>query len=843
MSARRFNTPGELAPANFLPVPVRLRSRGSEIEFGQQLLDALSASKFTLVVGQAGAGKTSLTASIAARDIRNKQNVLFLQLGLWQSSERLDDVLRRVGAESWQDDVTNYDLIVLDAVDESRAQSLDDAFDQILGLAQRLGARTRLIVTCRAGGVPRWVFQDFDEVVDVLPLPFDVVRRAVGKLLPEYEKLGSLDSTDIIDVCRNPMMLSLTSFIGGTEDGRARLQRVRSKSQLIMLYSDLLIERDVAARRLGGGFSRFVSAGLAKVLLAKLAAYLLDDAAAASVNDADLELACSRWLNSEDLAAFFGRTTASPTPAALASAIKTLPLVTVLVSDVLPTEIKFAHLNFRDVIGASHYVSSQSPTVSLPVASDQWFRIVIQAGLADRPGTVSEPVIDYGTETRDQEYFRLAAHCVLERWDERGERVDDLVLRVLDAFKNWGKPFDYELVRAARALSARFSSNCPQRLSDDLAYFGNKYAPVPVKIVETDSPHRLLGYATSTDRQLRSDSIYSFSYYVQTGQLDADSVITLLWRLIQTTVDAQELELSVAALKSLGEAAPAAVKPYTLGMISEIGRVSTISWRATAFLLNALAYVGESSAMPIVGEMLLDGGNEYRDSASWSLLILARRHLTEGPSVRNLVVSLYRAALVGPRNVSADIYAVGNVLYSIGELKLVELQFAVFEACRRAEAYVREDAVFALGLLEDPAGSDMITLLLGDVDPGVRLKAVEAAGAVRTALTQARLEEIATSDAELPYIRMMANRSLERYLRDATLNTTVADVLNTRRRRDARTSIIGPVDANTRDILRSAIEQAVAAHGHPRDFKERAVGGGTEFIVSNKILSSVEKLS
>lgn len=845
MALRRITSPSDLIPSQVLPVPISFRRSQRHVDFGPEAIDEFRNFREVLIVGQAGAGKTSLTASIAEYERSQGRRTIFVRLSAWGLNEPLEAVLSRVGGSNWNDPLSGAELVVLDAVDESRGGTLDAAFDRIAVMAQTLEPTVRLVVSCRSGGVPSWVLDEFDEIAEVLPLAHEVVESTVRAFLPAYIRAGSAIESDVIEVCRNPMMLSLTTYVGSSTAGRQRLQRVRSNSQLVMLYVDLLLERDVSARRIGSGAVGLGSAGLAKLLLERFAVYLFDSAMT-SASDAQLERLCAEWLRDDELRAFFGRDTAAvPSAAELAAAIRTLPLLHVIFNDKLPPEIQFVHLNFRDVLCGSSNMQFQGSNWDEEVLFDTLTKrqIVIRAGLADRAGSISERVIDYGTRVREQDYFQLGAQCVLERWDEEGERVDDLILRVLDAFKNWGKPFDYDLVRTAQSLSGRLSSACPVRLSDDLAYFGNKYAPVQLDAIRTDNPDRLFTYLTSTEEQLRRDALYSIPFYVSSGHLDASASVAKIWQELQTVTESSLLEVAVAAFKKLAEEHPRAVTPLVPGLIKQTGRISAISWRATAFLLNALAYVGGASCVDVIGSYMLNSNNQYRDSASWSLLILSRRFYKVDSSVRSSAMSYYQLAVDGPRNILYDSYALGNVLYSIGDLRLSELAWAVHSSCSRPEAYVREDAVFALGLLEDENAHAPIELLLADADPGVRLKAVEAAGRVRRQSTEDFLRAISASQTELPYIRTVAASSLNLYSTSIDqLQVPIRAILASRRRRDSRTAIIGPVDDRASTVLRSLIEQAIAAGSLARDFRERAINDQYEFIVSHEILEQIERL-
>lgn len=801
-------------------------------------VNTILATRTSLVLGSAGAGKTSLAAYIAAGSMNRGLRNLFVRLGSWAPGETIGQLLNRfAGHSSGPDGTPSFDVLVLDAVDESRLDTLSDAFDQIVELASGLSS-TRLIVTCRTGGVPSWTLGEFDEIVDLMPLPDEEVKNSVGRLLPKYVTRDPLLEREVIEVCRNPLMLALTMRIGSTEEGRLRLQRVRSRSQLILLYAELAIDREATMRRLETGRFRFLSRGLAKRLLIRLA-FWLSESSATSITDSDLEVACAEWLKQGDLSSFLGEN--RPTASELAVAVRSLPLLTVSSGEIAPSEVQFAHLSFRDVLGA---VDDRASTdyVSLSEKREAWSAIVIRSGLAERPGIVSRQIIDYGTEQRKQECFTLAAQCVSERWDEQGTTVDDLVLRILDAFKNWGRPFDYELMRAASSLSTRLSPTCPLRLSEDLKYFADKYAPLPLEMIYTDTPERLTEYLSATDPQLRLDALYSIPIYVSRGQLDAVDACGKIWLHTHRAENPPELEVAVASLKSLAENSPEIVRTVAPGLAAQIGPISQRSWRAAAFALNALAYIGDATDISLIGEYLLHPENRYRDSASWSLLILTRRLRDRFPDIRNTVVSYYSQALVGVRNIAFDNKAIGNVLYSIGALGFWELHHLVQQYCRSESAYVREDAVYALGLLGDQSAASLLEAVIVDGDPGVRLKCVEAATVIRSPELAKLLRRVATAEEELAYIKMMAGHALNAYEPIDDWRPTVRALLGRRRPRDGRTFIVGPFDETERDLIRTLLSKVVTSGVHGPDYSERTVDMGTEFIIARKMVNAAEAI-
>jgi HEAT repeat protein len=385
------------------------------------------------------------------------------------------------------------------------------------------------------------------------------------------------------------------------------------------------------------------------------------------------------------------------------------------------------HLTFRDALAGRHLndlcQADKDGKILWDLALDKtekyWTAIVFHAGSEAEAGATARSIVDLALRTRRQDVLRLACRCMENRWDTSATDVGDLILTVLDAFKNWDHAFDYDLMRSSQSLASRLNDSYPARLREDLLYFLDKYAAVVPQELNETSFERLVYLLDSVSPVVVTSALFSLGRYKFRVPHERDRVARVIESRLVTWPTVL-IEQAVATLKDLGD-------PGSLPVLRDIVRNRKYAARAVAFAANAAAELGVSDDLSLIENLLLDHNFQYRDSASWSLQKLAKRVTAGNIELRSSVLRTYLLAL---RSESSDVpgrYAKGNILYSLGVLGAREYVSEVEDfVATETEPYVVEDGILALGLLGMASSVPLIRQYLSSSDAAIRLKSAES---------------------------------------------------------------------------------------------------------------------
>jgi HEAT repeat protein len=684
-----------------------------------------------VITGDPGSGKTTLLETSASDLIAGKRPAFFLRMGLW---DRDSGLVPQLGGPVTVEDVVgdvvqSQPWVFFDAVDEAPGLAIDEAFQAITRFAAS-HPECAIVASCRAAELPAWVTERFT-AARILPFSDAQVDEALHTAMASGRvSLRAEVVSDLKDLCKNPLMLSMTQEL--LLSGDALVLNITSPSQLYDRFIDFIDKRewgkrpsDPAETQLRGGLN---------LNLLGVVAWRLTEAQQMSVDETEL----GNWLTealADPRTSLWWSEDRKPSVPWLVRMLSTRAPAKLLVSPTggLP-RLSFMHLTFRDALAARHLrhlCRMSSPDVvigslaeekadGLDVPSERYWTVIsMHAGSESNPGGTARLLMRQALAKRDQDILRLACRCIAARWNTKPADVGDLLPIVLDAFKNWDRAFDYDLMRASQGLVTRLSADYPVRLRQDLEYFVRKYAATVPRLLAEIPIDQVLALLGSQSSDVVIDAAFTLARRVSEGAVPRRQAAVAIAALIPgSPVDV--LEQAVAALKDIGE-------PATLDLLRDIVINRRFSARAVAFAANAIAETGGQQDLSTIVDLLLDHEFQYRDSASWSLQKLVVRLDQQKPGQCQHVLPIYVRALQSETTDERGTYAKGNILYSLGVLGAVAHVAAIENAVlTETEPYVKEDGLLALAYVGRKESIPLIRSHLTDSDPAVRLKASEA---------------------------------------------------------------------------------------------------------------------
>jgi hypothetical protein len=693
-------------------------------------LEGNCSDRPVVITGEPGSGKTTLLESFAYNRISSGEVAFFLRMSMWSSRRSLIEQLtdRHLTPSETREFMRSSETwILIDGLDEARGGP-DAAVDDILALFTAFPA-AKVVVSCRTGQFPPWAAPRFAAAA-LQPLRANDVEALLGPTGLAEASTASDKLREALpalhDLCRNPLMLSMTQelLLAGSD----RVLQINSPGQLYNLFIELLEERERSRRQTTENLHAVIAGGINLRVLGYIAWRMMQDQRA-SISEEQL----ARWL--EDMlrdplwANWWGNDRPSVNTIVLALSNR-LPLKsTVSLADSPSRVFSFLHLTFRDAFASRHllYLSETLAGGIREVLHDTleannhsfWPAIVLLAGIEPEAGRTIRELMDLSFQSRRGDLLLLALRAATERWDTPSEDIGELVISILDAFKNWEHAFDSDLMRSGRALIPRLDPRFPRRIKKDLEYFTFKYAGLVPKDMPELSVNALVELLASQNDEHVINALHSLArFQYQTPELRFRVARKIEAYLAEWS--GERFEQAVAALKDLGD-------PHSLSTLRQIATDVSAPARARAYATTGISELGDSDEAGILRKLLLDKSFVYRDSASWALQMLARKELAQRhPIVREIINVLMQSLRAEASDPEAR-YVRGNILYSLGMLDAIEYCDEIIQILEHeTEPFVAEDGLICLGALGGPEHADIFRKYLRHMDPGVRLKAAEA---------------------------------------------------------------------------------------------------------------------
>ena len=709
----------------------RLRSNSTPNESNSfAWLIANSSDRPIVVTGDPGSGKTTLLESFADYRINSGHIVFLLRMGIWSPRRPLiDQITDRwlISSETREFMRSNESWVFFDALDEAPGGS-DTAIEDILALFAEFPA-AKVIVSCRTGQFPAWAAPRFSAAV-LQPLRRDDVDTVLASAESDRHASASPEVGEALvvlrELCRNPLMLSMTQEL--LLAGNDHVTRAVSSGQLFNLFIELLEERERNRRQANQVIQSLLVGGINLRVLGYIAWRMVQEKRA-SISEEQLASWLEDMLREPRWASWWGND--RPSVNAILIALESrLPLKSSESPTDSPSRVfSFLHLTFRDVFAGRHllYLSETSGNGVREIIQRSleagrrafWPAIILLAGIEPEAGRTVRVLMELSLESRRGDLLLLALGAAAERLDTPRDDIGELVVSILDAFKNWERAFDSDLMRSGRALLPRLDPSFPQRIRDDLEYYTSKYAGLIPKEMPELSVDVLLGLLSDSSDETVTNALHSLAR-LQYQSADLRAIVAREVERYLRHWSGERFDQGVAALKDLGD-------PGSLGMLRRIAMDASAPPRARAYAATGVAALGTRDDVTVLRELLLDSQFVYRDSASWALQMLARKELVHDQAVAREIIDILMLSLRTDADCRTARYVKGNVLYSLGVLSAIEYrqQIAGFLS-QVTEPFVLEDGLICLGALSDAEHANDFRDFLRHDDPGVRLKAAEA---------------------------------------------------------------------------------------------------------------------
>ena len=736
---------------------IRAESTCKELNIEDLLYQIVDIEDPIAVVGGPGAGKSTLLLKFAnllleSESFREKYIPIFIHCGL-NTSTNLKDLVHLSGFTEEEKEIlwqSGRLYIIFDGINEVSGVSVGDFFKKILALSEEYPCK--FILSCRAMEFPRFANKHCEKY-SVLPVTDKQVEQKLKNDLGEelggiyYNDLNHSSQNYLVEICRNPLLLSLVSKIieeNLLESGSFDLKDLRTKKDVYKHFCDLLNDHETSKKE-DSNYKKFniireeVIRTLAFYMQATSQVYIDNSRLLDIIRDMPYE-----ENRSEDLIRNLQRKSSDDLWYQL------------IVNDIKKSSFfngfeqfgkeyfAFIHQSFQEYFAGVYLsIHAESPkftTYLLGWEESPYNRELSENNMqirtkrnwgalefaidADSGDKIISYIMKYAREKEDSDALVLAAKCILNSNKKNTHFVDDCCIWMLEAFKYWALPYKYDLIYAANELLPYVSNDFPNRLAKDIEYFGEKYTGgyIATEYPESfDFDHLKSIITDDSDVKHQMNAIYSLGERSWNENL-SNEVLQYLFSLICSD-NTKIKEQVVKALKSfLENNKRTSLSERQLRILRELISDKKQSSRIRTYALNTIAEIGDKHSIQTVMDYLKDKDNPYRDSASWSLQELVKGQ--QEPYTLEFMQNFYYRCLVSETADQTGMYSKGNLVYTLSKLKANTYVQNLKQWLRNEiEPYVQEDGINAIGIL---AGNDEISFIkeyIFSSDPVIRSKA------------------------------------------------------------------------------------------------------------------------
>lgn len=714
-----------------LPITLRGYDATASAEYNNlpEIIRSLDSPAFALL-GEPGAGKSTLAKKLVIEYAESGTKVpVFVRMDAYADESDIVRVIAAAVTPALSPYIgrllgSGKLLVVFDGLNETDLALRDNAARAINRIIKR-HRKNLYVLTCRTGEYPTLLRE--------VPR-FEVQRIGAPEVRGYFERVLGVARGDEVfrglppavrDLARNPLLLTMLAYL---HKPQARPVDVpASKGALYERFLTELYNREETLR------SIILPVNVREAFLMNLA--LRMDNSQVSVRRHVAE----QWIEAQY------RSDYQYTGITLLTVLhETLSLPPIRVSRpgrIAEADVAFMHQTFQEYYVAKALLNrldghpEKIVEYTSPSREQWWQTLSLLVGLVDDATAIVRAIKHHAERSavveRDQRGFILASMCIRDSNFVQPEEVDDVIIRTMLAYKFGKVQFDHAMIGCLSTIPAeRRSANFPHRLIEDIEWYSHKYgSTTPTRLDSRLPVAQLLRYLESDNGSLVIDTLYTLREH----GADPEVASRVIERLATATdIVRQQTIAAIGFMAAKGDDAVAAL----VGVI----RDTRESGSARAYALLALGRLGDVAAVPPMIEYLL-GDLEFRDSASWGLLGIAKKHLGNAAMIAELKAA-YLKALNREKNDRAGRYVKGNVSYSLGEIGAVDCVSEILDwLVSEFDAYVIEDAVYGLGELGDPRAVDLILAYLAHEDVLVRLASIDA------------LRKIASSHAMPPEVR------------------------------------------------------------------------------------------
>lgn len=726
------------------------------------------------ILGPPGAGKTTLLSKFSSENISTTNLITFVRMGLYRPSKSLFDLI------DLQEFTTNEKtellksgrlIIVFDGVNEAPRENLDRVFGDINDFIESYPGN-RFLISCRTSEFPDWV-REFYLLLSVQPISeADVERQFIssfGEVQGAYifnEFVAKQEIEKFKEVCQNPMLLSMFISVYKTlisEKAPGEYLNLRfTRTELYSLFINKYEYRERIKR---------IPFPIEKVLFVKnirediisYISYLMNDRLFVKKDELFALLAEGYNVNFNNVFDF--KANGIKVSDIFRSITSQLPFKVIENFEDEPNEYTYIHQSFHEYYYALYlakefdrnFVDFSALTKLVSDSSRRkWEILIFLVGLSSKSREIVGHIITLAKQLNNQSYFLLASKCTKEASSTNIYDADDLIIRMIEAFKYWDIPFDYELIHGIKETMVQKSAEFPDRITKDLEWFVEKYAQYTPVNLRSHSTSELFALINGADLAMAIDAAFTLGKKGFDDQIQKDEVVYKIIGVIYE-VPAELREHLVIALKELKS-------ELSIKLLEGIVKDTKEKDQTRGYALNALGAIGSLDSIDTIVGYLLNHTNKYRDSASWSLQQLGLKAREADERLFTNIKRIYWEALINETTGQAAISAKGNLLYSLSKLDAKEYADRIIEFLNNeSDEYVLEDGINAVGVL---GGQNAVVFLLPFLDSGdplIKVKAIEALTKLREKSAIPKIQEIAAHD-KYASVREAAISSLQNLL-------------------------------------------------------------------------------
>ncbi|MGZ8284183.1 MAG: NACHT domain-containing protein [Allosphingosinicella sp.] len=731
---------------------------------GYSQLKRLAKRQSLAIVSAAGTGKTTLLLKLLD-DLCGHAELqpVFFPLADLSAGESFESFVSR----NSPDGVAPSELagpsflLAWDGVNEAQRPDLADVINSIRAFHQE--STTPYYISCRPDEYPPACTSADQSEIQIAPLDADKVQSTLRSLFAKEGHpfvLNDLEGLQRLSgLCQVPLFYGMvqTTISCARKDQKPEIIRrllgaVNTTDVYREFTAQILVREESKSVHRGGPFP---SAAMREFILGRLG-FFMQEADLVYWEQGDFETAIRRTMQEDRFSELFPDLPARRWQTVI-DRIRRGPPVQVIPAGRDENKVGFIHQSVGEYFASLRVAHAKRDgedwqaklfsLLDIPTRRN-WPTAQFASGFKTLHVEIIEFITDLAMQRSRQDLLVLAARCVQGTSDEPTLIVEDLQVRMMEAFKNWGKPFDYDLVHALGELGRRgVRRPRTERIQRDIERFVAKYSEFhPVLLCH--SPDHLLRLVETAEENEAACAAYSLGICSEPVPTEA---LHRLCRAFEVRTSWRVREQIMATLK---ERADPVTGDFVAAIVS--AQPSPEATRTQVFALNALALMGDLTRTDVVIAYLRDTARPFRDSAAWSLQKLVLKAREQGRTdIVDKAKRIFLGILFGEDRTAEWAYLAGNILYTLGLLKASELSERLVEWGRNLDdAYVLEDLLYGLGLMGDAAHTAFIEGFVEHEDPAVRLKALEALGLIGA--TESRTSVRQCLDDEFPVVRLMA---------------------------------------------------------------------------------------
>ena len=747
-----------LAIENQYDLSLRDESKCKDVTIDYLLREMMTSEKSRVsLLGGPGAGKSTLLLNLAIlvceSDINNYHYIpVLIKCGL----EKQHDVKRLVHLGGFTEEEKEYLwtegrlFLIFDGINEVSNVDIKEFMNSISLLSEDY-PDCKYIISCRSLEYPTVEYSPFEKY-SVSPVTNIQIEEKLVKELGEergryyYSELCHSSKNYLLDICRTPLLLTLIISILSDSNNITSFDNLKNKSDIYKNFYVSITDRHlkkgtVSSKDRFDALRDEIFKQLSYYMQAKGIVYIEETELIDFIRNAKYVHARSLDIIKDLQKGVDGHSWYWK----VADELKKSGFFNVYNElEDKSNAYAFIHQSFQEFFAGSFlcepdrihetkfitYLLQNSNTASTVNAAKSqkrnWGTIEF-ASNQDASSQLISYAMRFSEKKEDPNALELAANCIFRDATNNKNLVNDCCIWLLEAFKYWAIPYKYNLIYAANRLLPYVSETFPERLINDIRYFGKKYTGgyLTIEYPESFDFDFLKGIVLEENLEHRLNAIFTIGERIW-PEYKIATIMSYLFSLLESEENIIR-EQAVKAIKSVIEHNKGTLlSENQFNILINVIKNPLESGTIRTYTLNTVAETGDKRAIPVFMDYLRNKKNPYRDSASWSLQQLVLKVSDSSYSVDDMR-AFYFDCLVSESDDENGMYSKGNLVYTLSKLSA----FSYIDKLKtwlinEKEPYVQEDGINAIGVL---AGSDEILFIEAytcSSDPVIRSKALRS---------------------------------------------------------------------------------------------------------------------